>query len=134
MKTAKTWTLPKPENLGDWKPVVRISRQIPFGYRQDPDDCDILLPIPEELELFEKAKTFLKQYSYKKVAAWLSTESGRNISSTGLYKRIKIEQQRKNEASSQRYLAKRYKEALEKAKKLESRILGTREESDTSTC
>ena len=134
MKTAKTWTLPKPENSGDWKPVVRISRQIPFGYRQDPDDCDILLPIPEELELFEKAKVFLKQYSYREVAAWLSTESGRSISSTGLYKRIKIEQQRKNEASSQRYLAKRYKEALEKAKKLESRILGTREGSDTSTC
>ena len=132
MKTAKTWTLPKPENSGDWKPVVRISRQIPFGYRQDPDDCDILLPIPEELELFEKAKVFLKQYSYREVAAWLSTESGRSISSTGLYKRIKIEQQRKNEASTQRYLAKRYKEALQKAEKLETQRLGYRERVSSS--
>ena len=134
MKTNKTWTLPKPDESYEWKPVVRVGRHIPFGYRQDPDDCDILLPISEQLELFEKAKKFLKQYSYREVSAWLSTQSGRYISHVGLYKRVKIEQQRKNEASTQRYLAKRYKEALEKAKKLEGKILGAREESDTSTC
>ena len=137
MKTNKTWKLPKPiavDGEYEWQPVVRVGTHVPFGYRQDPDDCDILLPIPEELELFEKAKKFIKQYSYREVAAWLSTQSERYISHVGLYKRVKIEQQRKNEASSQRYLAERYKEALEKAKKLESRILGTREGSDTSTC
>jgi hypothetical protein len=136
MKTNKTWTLPKPEKIGDeyvWKPVVRLGSHVPFGYRQDPDDCDILLPIPEELEMFELAKKFLKQYSYREVAAWLSSQSGRYISHVGLYKRVKIEQKRKTEAATQRYLAQRYKEALEKAERLEGRLLGQKEYFDSSS-
>ena len=135
MKTNKTWKLPKPVEIGgeyEWRPVVRVGTHVPFGYRQDPDDCDILLPIPEELELFEKAKKFLKQYSYREVAAWLSTQSERYISHVGLYKRVKIEQQRKNEASTQRYLAQRYKEALQKAEKLETQRIGYRERVSSS--
>ena len=38
-------------------------------------------------------------------------------------KRVKIEKKRKTTASNQRYLAKRYKEALEKAQKLEGKII-----------
>ena len=135
MKTNRTWKLPKPVAVDgeyEWQPVVRVGRHVPFGYRQDPDDCDILLPIPEELELFEKAKKFIKQYSYREVAAWLSTQSERYISHVGLYKRVKIEQQRKNEASTQRYLAKRYKEALQKAEKLGTQRLGYRERVSSS--
>ena len=135
MKTNRTWKLPKPVEVDgeyEWQPVVRVGRHIPFGYRQDPDDCDILLPIPEELELFEKAKKFIKQYSYREVSAWLSTQSGKYISHVGLYKRVKIEQQRKNEASTQRYLAQRYKEALQKAEKLETQRLGYRERVSSS--
>jgi hypothetical protein len=136
MKITKTWNLPKPEKIGEeyvWKVVVRVGRHVPFGYRQHPDDCDILLPIPEELELFEKAKEFLKRYSYREVSAWLSTQSGRYISHVGLYKRVKIEQKRKTEASTQRYLAQRYKEALEKAERLEGRQLGQKDPLDTSS-
>ena len=93
MKTNRTWKLPKPVEVDgeyEWQPVVRVGRHVPFGYRQDPNDCDILLPIPKELELFEKAKKFIKQYSYREVAAWLSTQSERYISHVGLYKRVKI--------------------------------------------
>ena len=135
MKTNKTWKLPKPIEVDgeyEWQPIVRVGTHVPFGYRQDPDDCDILLPIPEELELFEKAKKFIKQYSYREVSAWLSTQSGKYISHVGLYKRVKIEQQRKHEASTQRYLAKRYKEALQKAEKLETQRLGYRERVSSS--
>ena len=120
MKTTKNWTLPVPEETEDgfdWKPIVRVGRTIPFGYRQDPKDLDVLLPIDDELNLFEKAKKFLKQYSYREVANWLSTQSGRYISHVGLMKRIKIEEKRKRQASNKRYLAERYKEALEKAEK-----------------
>ena len=130
MKTNKTWTLPKPDFVDGeyvWKPVVRLGSHVPFGYRQDPDDRDILLPIPEELELFELAKKHLKRYSYREVAAWLSTQSGRYISHVGLYKRVKLERKRKTEAATQRYLAQRYKEALEKAERLEGRLLGQKE-------
>ena len=67
------WKLPLPDEDGDdyiWHPVVRVGRQVPWGYEQDTNDPDILLPIPEELELMEQAKKFLKQYSYRQVAAW----------------------------------------------------------------
>jgi len=128
MKT-KTWKLPKPEKVNgewEWVPLVRVGRFLPFGYRQDPDDSDILLPIPEELELFEQAKIHLSQYSYREVAAWLSEISGRYISHVGLFKRVKIEQKRKAAASIQRFYAERYKEAAEKAEKLENNRLGKR--------
>ena len=135
MKITKQWKLPPPEtteNGFEWYPVVRIGRHIPFGYKQDPEDQDILLPIEDELELYEKAKKFLKQYSYRDVANWLSTQSGRYISHVGLMKRVKIEQKRKTTASNKRYLAQRYKEALEKAEKIEARIQGGRETSSIS--
>ena len=135
MKITKQWQLPPPEtteNGFEWYPVVRIGRHIPFGYEQDPEDQDILLPIEDELELYEKAKKFLKQYSYRDVANWLSTQSGRYISHVGLMKRVKIEQKRKTAASNKRYLAQRYKEALEKAEKIEASIQGGREASSIS--
>mgnify|MGYP003625139493 FL=1 len=129
MKT-KTWKLPKPEKVGgewEWVPLVRVGRFLPFGYRQDPSDADILLPVPEELELFEQAKKHLSQYSYREVSAWLSETSGRYISHVGLFKRVKIEQKRKAATSIQRFYAEKYKEAAEKAEKLESNRLGKRQ-------
>jgi len=127
MKIKKTWKLPLPEESEDgldWHPVVRVGRVIPFGYQQDENDRDILLPIPTELELLEKAKKYIRQYSYRQVANWLSKESGREISHVGLMKRIKIEQKRKSNASAQSYLAKRYKEALQKEERLSKERIG----------
>jgi len=112
MSKIKTeWKLPKPIDHGDhyeWKPVVRVGRQVPFGYVEDSTDRDILIPITKELELLEQAKKHLKRYSYRAVAAWLSEQSGRAISHVGLYKRIKLEYKRKTEAATQRYFAQRY--------------------------
>ena len=130
MKTDKDWKLPVPEETDEgfnWQPVVRIGRTVPFGYEQDPTDLDVLQPIVDELELLERAKKYLRQYSYRDVANWLSEQSGRYISHVGLMKRVKLEQKRKRQASNQRYLAERYKEALQKAEKLEERIGGRTE-------
>jgi len=127
-KIKREWKLPKPEDKGDhfvWKPVVRVGKIVPFGYKEDPTDRDILLPVVTELELLEQAKKHLKRYSYRAVAAWLSEQSGRVISHVGLFKRVRLEHKRKTEAANQRYLAERYKEALEKAERLEGRIGGT---------
>tara|TARA_R100001440_G_scaffold2653_2_gene7345 strand:- start:3468 stop:3884 length:417 start_codon:yes stop_codon:yes gene_type:complete len=136
MRTTKDWKLPVPEETDDgfdWQPVVRVGRVIPFGYEQDPKDKDILLPIVEQLNLLEKAKKYLKQYSYRDVANWLSEQSGRYISYVGLRHRVKLEQKRKREASNKRYLAERYKEALEKAEKLEATRFGARDQSTRTT-
>jgi hypothetical protein len=127
-KIKTEWKLPKPIDHGDhfeWKPVVRSGRIMPFGYREDPNDPDVLLPIPEELELLEQAKKHLKKYSYRAVAAWLSEQSGRPISHVGLYKRIKLEYKRKTDAANQRFFAEKYKAALEKAERLEAKIGGS---------
>ena len=127
MKTDKDWKLPMPEETDEgfnWQPVVRIGRTVPFGYEKDLTDLDILQPVVEELELLERAKKYLKQYSYRDVANWLSEQSGRYISHVGLMKRVKLEQKRKKQASNQRYLAERYKEALQKAERLEESIGG----------
>lgn len=129
MSKTSDWKIPLPEveeNEYVWKPIVRISRIIPWGYKQDPNDEDVLLPIPEQLIVLEQAKEHLKKYSYRDVAAWLSQETNTNISHVGLYNRVKSEHKRKTKAAQLRYFAKRYREAWEKAKAIEENHTGYR--------
>lgn len=120
----QTWKIPKRGLKGEWYPVVRIGRHIPFGYEQDPDDPQILLPIPSELELLEQAKRYLSEYSFRLVARWLSEQSGRYISHVGLKKRVNIEEQRRKASAQYRTYARRAEEAAEKARKLEEDRIG----------
>lgn len=120
------WRIPLRGEKGEWYPIVRVGRHIPFGYKQDENDPQLLIPIPEELELFEKAKLFLNEYSLRQVAQWLSNESGRPISHVGLYKRVRMEEKRRRAASQARTYARKYKEASSKAEKLEKSRLGGR--------
>jgi hypothetical protein len=120
----KTWRLPKPTILNKkkvWFPVVRIGYSVPFGYYEDPEDKDILIPIPEELELYELAKKHLKNYTYKDVAAWLTTRSGRKIGPSALHERINRERKNKRDLTNANYYAEKYKEACNKARKIEER-------------
>ena len=90
--------MPDPVGLKDdedWLPIPRISKTIPFGYIEHETDDDLLMPIIEELEALELAKDYLKEYSYREVARWLSDKSGRQISHVGLRKRVQIEKKRK---------------------------------------
>ena len=123
-QTNQTWKIPKRGLKGEWYPVVRIGRHIPFGYEQDPDDLDILQPIPSELEMLEQAKRYLAEYSLRMVARWLSENSGRYISHVGLKKRVNIEETRRRTATTYRVYERRSKEASEKAKKLEENRIG----------
>lgn len=118
------WRIPKKGENGEWFPIVRVGRQVPFGYEQDENDRDILQPIPYELDLLETAKTYLKEYSFRMVAQWLSKESGRYISHNGLYKRVNIEQKRRNAAKTYRIYEKLAEEAAQKARRLEENRLG----------
>ena len=73
MRTTKDWKLPVPEETEDgfdWQPVVRVGRTVPFGYEQDPEDKDILLPIVEELNLLEKSKFFRMIRDCKNLGPW----------------------------------------------------------------
>ena len=115
--------------MTEWDPIIKTSRQIPFGYKLDPEDDWMLLPIPEELELLEKAKEHLKVYSYRAVADWLVEQSGRTISHTGLRQRVLNEKKKTRESVNLEQLAKKYQKTIEKIQALEARKLGKR--SDT---
>ena len=67
--------------------TTRRPSTIPYGYKLD-DNKKTLLPIPEELEAYRKAKDYLQSCSYREVATWLSATTGRSISAQGLRKKI----------------------------------------------
>ena len=126
-KPLQKWKLPQPTDIkedNEWIAIPRISRTIPFGYELDKDDPDILQPIENELNMLEEAKKYLKQYSYREVANWLSTNTGRSISHVGLRKRLLNERQRKNQAKSLLKWAEYAETAIAKAKVLQEKRTG----------
>jgi len=123
------WKLPQPTDIkeeNEWVQIPRIARTVPFGYEQNKDDPDVLDPIPTELDLLEKARQHVNQYSYREVANWLSTNSGRYISHVGLRKRLQNERQRKNQAASIRKWAEYAQKAIAKAQALEEERTGAK--------
>ena len=120
--------LPQPTDTKEYVKIPRLARTVPYGYALDENDSGWLVPIPLEIEALDKAKKYLKQYSYRQVAAWLTTVTGREISHVGLMKRVKSEQSQKRKSSTYRKLADRYEEALKKAEEYEKRT-GTGQDS-----
>lgn len=106
-----------------WKPLPRVARTIPFGYRVDENDPDLLMPVVFELEALEQAKKHLKNgFSLRVVAKWLSEVTGRSISHEGLSKRVEIDRRRGYKAATLKRWAKTIETALQKAQSLEERI------------
>lgn len=125
--------MPDPVGLKDddeWLMIPKISRIVPFGYKVHEEDEDILVPIIEELEALELAKEYLKEYSYREVAGWLSDRTGREISHIGLRKRIQKEKQRKSKATTYKTWLKNYQKALEKLEEIESKRIGAKKETE----
>jgi hypothetical protein len=123
------WKLPQPTDIkeeNEWVQIPRIARTVPFGYKQNEEDPDILDPIKTELDLLEKARQYVNQYSYREVSNWLSTNSGRYISHVGLRKRLDNERQRKNKAKSLRQWAEYAEKAIAKAQAIEEARTGAK--------
>ena len=130
------WKLPQPTDIkeeNEWVQIPRIARTVPFGYKQSEEDPDILDPIPVELDLLEKARSHIKQYSYREVSNWLSSQTGRYISHVGLRKRLAHERQRKNTAKSLRKWAEYAETAIAKAKAIEEARTGAKAATGNST-
>ena len=126
-RSAGKWELPQPTDIKEdeeWIQIPRIARTIPFGYKQNENDSDLLDPIEKELTLLEQARKYVNQYSYRQVANWLSKQSGRYISHVGLQKRLNNEKKRKNQARSIRKWAEYAEKAISKAKEIESQRTG----------
>jgi hypothetical protein len=127
------WILPQPENVTrdeDYLPIPKIARTIPFGYIEDPEDKDMLLPVPRELRALEKAKEHLQQYSYREVANWLVKQTGRDISHAGLKKRVESEQSNKRRSATLREWARRFQKAIAKAEEIDYKRLGAKRPKD----
>ena len=127
------WKLPQPTDLkedNEWTPIPRIARTIPFGYEINKDDSNILDPIPLQLDLIEKARKYVNQYSYREVANWITKNSGRYISHVGLRKRLENERQRKNKAKGLRQWADYAEKAIAKAQEIEAQRTGAK----TASC
>ena len=123
------WKLPQPTDIkeeNEWVQIPRIARTVPFGYKQNEEDPDILDPIKLELDLLEKARQHVNQYSYREVANWLSANTGRYISHVGLRKRIANERQRKDQARSLRKWSEYVQRAIVKAEELENARTGAK--------
>ena len=124
------WKLPQPTDLKDeeqeWIQIPRIARIIPFGYKINKEDNDLLDPVPYELEALELARKYVNQYSYRQVANWLTKKTGRDISHVGLRKRLMHERQRKNQARTLRKWAEYAEKAIQKAKAIEEGKIGAR--------
>ena len=125
------WKLPQPTDLKDeeqkdWIQIPRIARTIPFGYTINEEDNELLDPVPYELEAIDLARKYVKQYSYREVANWLTTKTGREISHVGLRKRLMQEQQRKNQARTLRKWSEYAEKAIQKAKAIEEGRTGAK--------
>ena len=125
------WKLPQPTDLKDeeqneWIQIPRIARTVPFGYKINEDDKELLDPIPYELEAIELARKYVKQYSLRQVANWLTTKTGRQISHIGLRKRLLHERQRKNKARTLKRWSEYAQKAIEKAKAIEESRIGAK--------
>ena len=125
------WKLPQPtdlkdEELKEWIQIPRIARIIPFGYKVNETDKELLDPIPYELEALELARKYIKQYSLRQVANWLTTKTGREISHIGLRKRLLHERQRKNKARTLKRWSEYATKAIEKAKAIEESRIGAK--------
>ena len=128
-RTAGQWKLPQPTDLKDentWIQIPRIARTVPFGYVQSQKDSEVLDPIDNELDKLEMARKYVKQYSYREVANWLTKQTDRYISHVGLRKRLMHEQQRKNQARTLRKWSEYAQKAIEKAKAIEEERTGSR--------
>ena len=125
------WKLPQPTDLKDeeqkeWIQIPRIARIIPFGYKLNETDKELLDPIPYELEALELARKYIKQYSLRQVANWLTTKTGREISHIGLRKRLLHERQRKNKARTLKRWSEYAEKAIQKAKAIEESRVGAK--------
>ena len=80
------------KTMDEDKPITRkrASRVIPLGYKVSEEDENVLVQIPEHMELIQKAKSFIdNNCTYRETAEWLSHHTGRKITGMGLREVLK---------------------------------------------
>ena len=107
------------EVISVWNEAMKIEQELVIS-RQRTRALEL------ELEAIELARKYIKQYSYREIANWLTKKTGREISHVGLRKRLMHEQQRKNKARTLRKWSEYAQKAIEKAKAIEESRVGAK--------
>lgn len=109
---------------------VKRGLVIPWGYEQHPDDKQLLLPIDEQLDVYEEAKRLLHRgCTLRDVSEWMSATTGRYISHVGLDKKIKAEVSEKRRKAANKAWENRRARIAAAEKKLD----GDQERSEAQT-
>ena len=128
--------IPAPEYNEDsvtFYPIVKVGFWEPYGYREDPEDKQLLQPITRELLALEEAKKHLsKGFSLRDVSSWLSAQTGRYISHQGLKERVAADKTKSRDYYNAKYIAQQLAFAYKKARKLEATWLGEIEPSNST--
>jgi hypothetical protein len=66
----------------------RSSSTIPFGYKLDDDNTELLTPVSDELDALDKVLPMIrdKTLSLREGSMWLESTTGRKLSHMGLKK------------------------------------------------
>jgi len=59
-------------------PINKISNSIPFGYKEDNEDSNLLIPIYKYLQLIYEASNLVKEHTKSSVVKWLNSECERS--------------------------------------------------------
>lgn len=120
-----TYILPQPTKSTEYVKIPKLSyykNHLPYGYVEDEEDPFWLKPVPLELDALKLARKYVKKYTYKAVAAWLTKQTGRSITASGLHRRIKDEITSGRKSAAYRRIAERCYKALKRAKAFESNL------------
>ena len=117
------WILPQPPKTEEYIQIPRFkfNSNVPFGYKVNPENEDVLEPVKHELDALAQALIYLKTYPATKVAAWLTTTTGRSITPSVLLRRVRKELSYRHKVAFYKRLADKFEiylnEAIEYEKK-----------------
>jgi hypothetical protein len=104
---------------GKWARIPKLSSTVPWGYDVDPEHPDVLVPNEHCLDILEEGRKHLKNYTYKQVANWVTTRSGRHCPPSVLQSRVESAKRRNNYIAVLQRWARQAEEALETARRIE---------------
>ena len=118
-KSQKEWKFHKIVRRGTWRP---------WGYIQDPDDPDVLLPDEEKLKMMETAKRHVAagKYPVTKIAEWLTYHTGEKIGAKGLKDRYHTDMKRITAKYNTEKIMKELVDIYVKARRIEDRMITPR--------
>jgi hypothetical protein len=105
--------------MSKYQQRVKQGLTIPWGYKQNKDDRQLLDPIDEQLDVYEEGKKLVRKgCTLRDVANWMTATTGRKISHVGLQKKMQDEISKKKSQGAKLAWARRRARIEEAERKL----------------